>query len=162
MRISGLPYPRGVVFQLVYSSAAVRPLTHEALVDLLEQARERNVDRRVTGMLLHRHGRFLQLLEGDERVVRDLYARITADARHRQVRTVGERRRLLRQFSTWTMAFRDLAEEPFTEPGCTALFEDAVESARWAVDELLVRLRPSGPQGRPVVHGSRALGLFGG
>jgi hypothetical protein len=149
-----------VPFQLVYSSAAVRPLTHEALVDLLEQSRTRNVARRVTGMLLYRDSRFLQLLEGDERVVRDLYARITTDPRHQRVRTVGERRRLLRQFPTWTMAFRDLASEPFPEPGCTALFEDAVENVRWAVDELLVRLRPSGPQGRPVVHGSRALGLF--
>ncbi|GAA3556148.1 hypothetical protein GCM10022197_09130 [Microlunatus spumicola] len=151
-----------MVFQLVYSSAAVRPLAHEALVDLLEQSRTRNDDARVTGMLLYRDSRFLQLLEGDERVVRDLYARIAGDARHREVRTVGERRRLLRQFPTWTMAFRDLAEEPFREPGCTALFEDAAENVPWAVDELLVRLRPSGPEGRPVVHGSRALGLFGG
>jgi hypothetical protein len=150
-----------VVFQLVYSSTAVRPFTPEALVDLLEQGRTCNAERRVTGVLLYRHGRFLQLLEGDEAVVRGLYASITSDPRHRDVTTQGLRRRVRRQFPTWTMSFRDLASEPFTEPGCTALFDDAVESVRWAVDELLARLRPSGPVGRPVVHPGRVLGLFG-
>jgi hypothetical protein len=150
-----------MVFQLSYSSAAVRPLSHGALVDLLEQSRAANAARRVTGMLLHRHQRFLQLLEGDEAVVRALYATITADDRHTDLRVLGEGRRLLRQFPTWTMAFRDLAAEPFPEPGCTGLFEDAVESTRWAVDALVPRLRPAGPVGRPVVHTSGVLGLLG-
>jgi len=150
-----------VVFQLSYSSAAVRPLSHGALVDLLEQSRAANVTRRVTGMLLYRHSRFLQLLEGDEAVVRALYAMIVADDRHTDVRVLSEGRRLFRQFPTWTMAFRDLATEPFGEPGYTGLFEDAVECTRWAVDELVPRLRPSGPTGRPVVHTSGVLGLLG-
>lgn len=150
-----------MVFQLVYSSAAVRPLSHGALVDLLEQSRADNGVRRVTGMLLYRHQRFLQLLEGDEAVVRALYATIAADDRHADVRVQSESRRLLRQFPSWTMTFRDLGEEPFDEPGFTSLFEDAVESTRWAVDELVPRLRPSGPVGRPVVHTSGVLGLLG-
>ena len=119
------------------------------------------VARRVTGMLLHRHQRFLQLLEGDETVVRALYATIAADERHSGLRVQSEGRRLLRQFPTWTMAFRDLAEEPFAEPGFTSLFEDAVESTRWAVDELVSRLRPAGPVGRPAVHTSGVLRLLG-
>ena len=151
-----------MVFQLVYSSAAVRPPTREALVELLEQARTRNAARKVTGMLLYRGGRFLQLLEGEEEVVRDLYATIARDVRHQRVTTLTESRRLLRRFPTWTMAFRDLGDEPFAEPGCTALFEDAVESVRWAVDELMTRLRPAGGSGRPVIRTSRVLGLLGG
>lgn len=150
-----------MVFQLSYSSAAVRPLSHGALVDLLEQSRAANVAQRVTGMLLYRHARFLQLLEGDEAVVRALYASIAADDRHTDVRVLSERRRLLRQFPSWTMAFRDLAADPFPEPGYTALFEDAVECTGWAVDELVPRLRPARRTGRPVVHAGGVLGLLG-
>ena len=151
-----------MVFQLVYSSTAVQPLSHGALADLLEQSRADNVARRVTGMLLYRQRRFLQLLEGDEAVVRALYATISVDDRHSDMAVLREGRRLFRQFPTWTMAFRDLAAEPFSEPGYTGLFEDAVESTRWAVDELVPRLRPSGPVGRPAVHTGGVLGVLGG
>ncbi|HEY0238867.1 MAG TPA: BLUF domain-containing protein [Friedmanniella sp.] len=147
-----------MVFQLVYSSTAVQPVGPEVLVGLLTQSRASNARCDVTGMLLYRDGRFLQLLEGRESVVRRLFATITADERHRGVVTLSEGRRLLRQFPGWTMSFRDLAEEPITQPGYTALFQEAVENVTWAVDELLPRMRPARSTGRPVVH----LGGVGG
>lgn len=155
------PTLRVVVFQLVYGSLAVRDLDRAELLGLLRQARARNLGQRVTGMLLYRHGRFLQLLEGAQDDVRSVYASIAADPRHRDVTTLSERRRVLRQFPSWTMAFRDLVEEPITEPGYNALFDSAtVEQVPRAVAELVRRLRPSGPHGRPVVHASRVLGLL--
>ena len=141
-----------MVFQLVYSSTAVQPLGPVGLVELLTQCRADNAVRRVTGVLLCREHRFLQLLEGAEAVVRDLYAVIAADARHRDVVTLSEGWRPLRQFSGWSMSFRDLVQEPMAEPGYTALFEEAVENMPGAVDAFVPRVRPSGPTGRPVVR----------
>ena len=55
-----------MVFQLVYSSRAAAPIGRTALMALLEDVRRRNTERGVTGMLLYRDGRFLQLLEDAE------------------------------------------------------------------------------------------------
>jgi hypothetical protein len=151
-----------MVFQLVYVSTAVGTPTRGELTALLEQARGRNEQERVTGMLLYAAGRYLQLLEGDQRTVRGVYASILADARHRDVTTLAEGRRLLRQFPTWTMAFRNLADDPITEPGYAALFDDAAERLTGAVAGLVGRLRPAEPAGRPAIHSSRVLGLISG
>ena len=148
-----------MVYQLAYASVATRPLDRDALVALLRQSRASNVARRVTGMLLCSDGRFFQLLEGSREDVSDLYARIAEDARHHDVTVLAERHRLLRRFPSWTMAFRDLVAEPVAEPGYHALFDEALERMPWAVEELLRRMGPSGPNGWPTVHRSRVLGL---
>ena len=147
-----------MVFQLAYASAAVRSLDRAELVALLKQSRANNAEHALTGMLLYREGRFLQLLEGPKGDVQRLYATIVADPRHRDVTTIAERHRVLRQFPSWTMAFRDLVDEPITEPGYTALVDEALEQVPWAVEALLDRFGPAGPNGWPGVHRSRVLG----
>ena len=149
-----------MVFQLAYASTAVRPLAPEAMVDLVARSRSHNAEHGITGMLLYRRQRFLQLLEGEEREVRRRSAPSAADDRHRGGATLMRGRRLRRQFPTWTMAFRDLVVEPIVEPGYTSLFEDAVDRMQGAVDELLPRLRPSGPTGRPVIRVGHGLGTL--
>jgi hypothetical protein len=150
-----------VVFQLVYVSVAARPFTSAELVGLLLRSRARNAELGVTGVLLHRDGRFLQLLEGDEDVVRGLYASIAQDPRHHDVELVGHRRRLLRQFPAWTMTFRDLAEEPLAEARYSQVLEDAPDPVQGAVDELVARLRPFRPGAGSSVLANRVLGLLG-
>lgn len=61
-------------------------------------------------MLLYKKGNFLQLLEGDEEAVRSLYARIRQDPRHRKHLSLLEGNIEERQFPTWSMGFRDLAD----------------------------------------------------
>ncbi|SEQ67585.1 BLUF domain-containing protein [Microlunatus flavus] len=148
-----------MVFQLAYGSVASRSLDRDALLALLRQSRSNNTERGVTGMLLCSEGRFFQLLEGSRAEVLDLFATIAEDPRHHAVTTLAERHRLLRQFPSWTMAFRDLVTEPIAEPGYTALFDEALEKAPWAAVALLDRMRPSGPNGWPTVHPNRVLGL---
>ncbi len=152
------PYACAVVFQLAYASRAVVPLGTAELVDLLRRSRARNGGRRVTGVLIHHDGRFLQLLEGSRADVVALYAAIRDDPRHREVTTLTERHRLLRQFPGWTMAFRDLVEEPVEEPGFRALVEESLEQVPWAVEELLARLGPAGAQRWAALGRSRVLG----
>lgn len=56
---------------------------------LLEAARCFNVERRISGLLLYSAGRFVQVLEGPEDAVQNLYATIQQDARHTQVVAVN-------------------------------------------------------------------------
>ncbi len=98
------------VFQLVYISSPVRDQTADELMRLLEQSRRDNIDMEITGLLLYRPGMFMQVLEGEQPVVRKLYARIERDVRHRDVTVVWSGQVALRRFADWTMAFRDLRD----------------------------------------------------
>ena len=83
-------------------------MTDPELVDLLVRSRARNAERGVTGLLLYRSGRVLQMLEGEESVVRALYDRIRMDTRHDHVSNVWSSTATQRRFPDWTMGFEDL------------------------------------------------------
>jgi hypothetical protein len=59
----------------------------------------------ITGLLLHIDGGFLQILEGDERAVRELYSRIAADRRHREPRILLDREIAAPTFTGCSMSF---------------------------------------------------------
>jgi hypothetical protein len=101
------------LLSVVYASVATVPFSGEQLAGLLTASREANRRADVTGLLLHRDGRFIQFLEGPERTVRALMARIAQDRRHVRVRTLLEDAVDRRQFSDWTMGFA--ADESDTE-----------------------------------------------
>lgn len=87
---------------------------------------------------------------------------IRVDPRHRDVVLVREGRRVLRQFPTWTMAFRDVGAEPLTVPCFTDVLADPDGVADPVVAGLVARLRASDPGSRPVGHGGRVLGPVSG
>ncbi|TGE22730.1 BLUF domain-containing protein [Hymenobacter metallicola] len=97
------------IYQIVYRSQAVHPLSTDALHELLVQSQQYNAHHQITGLLLYSAGRFVQVLEGPEAAVRVLYARIQADTRHWQVVTVGEGPEPVRRFAEWTMGFGQVA-----------------------------------------------------
>jgi hypothetical protein len=92
-------------YHVLYRSRATRVLTQAELQALLEQARPYNAHHQITGLLLYSEGHFVQLFEGEQAVVRALYARIQADPRHTQVVTVSEGPGPQRWFADWHMAF---------------------------------------------------------
>lgn len=96
------------MFSLVYVSAAVTWFSDRELRGLLAQCRLSNAQTGITGMLLYKDGNFMQALEGDERTVRALEARIAADRRHQGMVTLHSGHTAERQFSEWTMGFFDL------------------------------------------------------
>lgn len=98
------------MIQLIYVSSAVRPFTREELAALLAHAREKNQRLNITGMLLYKGGNLLQVLEGEEDVVRSLMDTIEADPRHTGTSIISEETIDHRLFGDWSMAFRDLAD----------------------------------------------------
>jgi hypothetical protein len=92
--------------RLIYFSSAVGPMETEQLDDLLMQSRRNNLCYDLTGLLLYGDGSFMQLLEGPDEWVEQIYGRILRDSRHRNLLEIDYSLRSERQFSEWSMAFR--------------------------------------------------------
>ncbi len=89
----------------MYRSQASRALHDVTLPPLLRKARLHNEHSRIGGLLLHAHGEFIQVLEGPEPALSQLYARIQADPRHYNVRTLAYGPIAERAFPDWRMAY---------------------------------------------------------
>jgi hypothetical protein len=98
------------LFSLIYRSRATQAFDQAALLDLLQQCRLNNQELRLSGLLLHHKGQFLQVLEGPEPALSDLYARIQQDPRHHHVRTLAYGPIEARSFADWRMAFTPASE----------------------------------------------------
>ena len=96
------------MFSLVYVSTATTPFSLPELHDFLAKSRANNEMLDVTGMLLYKDGSFMQVLEGEESVVRKLYAKIASDPRHRGSFILLQGPIEQREFPDWSMGFRDL------------------------------------------------------
>ena len=109
------------MIHLVYVSSATREMSDGELMQMLEQARERNERQDVTGMLLYLGGNFIQVLEGEERDVDAIYDSIQRDKRNTGNVLIVKEPIAERVFPTWSMGFkridkRDaLAVEGFSE-----------------------------------------------
>jgi hypothetical protein len=97
-----------MIFYLIYISSAVKLLTEEELLLLLRQSQEKNAILDVTGMLLYKGGNFMQMLEGEEQTVRELYATIRKDERHKDILTIMTGNIEKRNFDSWSMGFQNM------------------------------------------------------
>jgi diguanylate cyclase (GGDEF)-like protein len=94
-------------FQLIYVSTAVREMNDTDLVNLMLSARARNERNQVTGMLLYKDCRFMEVLEGEESTVRKIFADIEKDSRHKNIDTLRAEGITFRAFPNWTMGFQN-------------------------------------------------------
>jgi hypothetical protein len=118
------------LLSVVYSSAATRSFTDADLAELLTTSRSTNHATHLTGLLLYRRGRFLQVLEGPEATVRDRMAIITADPRHTRLRVLVEETRNERHFPDWTMGYEPISPEmSYDVPGYEKTFTDEDDDA---------------------------------
>ena len=92
----------------LYVSSAVKHFTIPELDTLLEVSRHNNQPAGITGMLLYKDGHFMQALEGSQKAVREVLARIAADPRHGRIVTLTETWANEREFPDWTMGFENL------------------------------------------------------
>jgi hypothetical protein len=97
------------IFQVVYESTASDSLTKTDLQEILRVARSNNAELDITGLLIHAQGHFLQVLEGPEAAVRDLYATIQEDPRHSNIEPLLSTSVAERTFPEWKMALDNLA-----------------------------------------------------
>ncbi|MVN77756.1 hypothetical protein GO988_15590 [Hymenobacter sp. HMF4947] len=101
------------MYHIIYSSQAKKAMTLTTLVVLLMQARALNERQHVTGALVYGAGQFMQVMEGEEAVIKDLYERIVQDPRHHDVRKLAEGPIATRSFAQWAMAFGEVPADKF-------------------------------------------------
>ena len=135
-----------MLVRLLYASRATDQIDQDALHNILRQSRRHNPALGVTGVLCFSGGVFLQALEGSRSAVNQLYLKIAADTRHREVvllsyEEIGERR-----FAGWSMGQVNMARlnpalllkysataelDPYAVSGAVslALFDELVATA---------------------------------
>lgn len=99
-----MPFPVSLS-RLVYHSRAIMPFTAAALDALLRKARLKNQQHSLSGLLLYTEGEFMQVLEGPQLAVEQLYAVIQADPRHEAVCTLSLESIERRAFPDWRMGY---------------------------------------------------------
>jgi hypothetical protein len=95
-------------FQLGYVSTATGQMLREDLLALLTVARRVNREHHVSGLLLFDGAHFLQVLEGEEEAVREVFNRIAQDARHADLDILFEEQVSEPQYEGWSMGFQAL------------------------------------------------------
>ncbi|MCJ1715389.1 BLUF domain-containing protein [Microbacterium sp. M1A1_1b] len=139
---------------LLYMSSAKEPFDDDALDALLEHARTRNTADGLTGLLVHRAGRFMQLLEGPYDPVMATYARILADDRHGDVALLVEESLHTRRFPEWTMAF-DRAEPQDVPEGFSDFLASGDASADRSRSRELLRWFRNHPMADPTASAGK-------
>jgi hypothetical protein len=99
------------MLQLVYVSSATHLFSKTELLELLTKSRIKNSTRGITGMLLYKDGNFMQMLEGEENAVRQLFETICNDPRHHDSIVLIEQPTETAYFPDWSMGFRDLSDK---------------------------------------------------
>lgn len=90
---------------LVYVSSAIREMSDDDLLEILNTAREFNKAQNISGLLLYREGFFIQVLEGDYANVQALFEQISKDSRHYNVIKLYHEAIEQRKFGQWEMGF---------------------------------------------------------
>ena len=126
---------------IVYVSQAAKAFSTDDLAGLLTHSRERNSADGVTGLLVYRYntdfkrGNFLQVLEGTDDELDDVWRRISGDPRHHTIIVLDEGESETRMFGDWSMGFRNVDESDlakfagFSELGSDAFWQDAKKQA---------------------------------
>jgi hypothetical protein len=124
-----------MLYYLIYISKAKKLMQEDELIALLNESRNWNSDHELTGMLLYvegrfieqNEGRFMQVLEGDEREVKLIFEKIKTDFRHFQLIVLETGAQAERIFNNWTMGFKMIDLESLKQvPGYFRLTGDAL------------------------------------
>src|SRR4051812_5219931 len=92
-------------------SVAVPPLSRGGLAPILAAPLPANPAHDVTGLLLHCEGTFLQVLEGPQAGVHEIYRRILASRLHRDIVLLFDHGIAAREFGDWAMASQEVLPE---------------------------------------------------
>jgi hypothetical protein len=93
------------MFYLIYVSSAVRLMDNVELLKLHRISQKNNKNSEITGMLLYQEGNFMQIIEGEEEHVLELFIKISMDKRHKDIYKIMSGPINKRNFDNWSMGF---------------------------------------------------------
>ncbi|QSE96163.1 BLUF domain-containing protein [Fulvivirga lutea] len=97
--------------QLVYVSNRKPNCTQEEISKILESCKKNNPPLDITGILLYSKKKFIQLVEGESKVITGLYDKIKTDPRHSEVRMISLSPIKQKSFPSWHMGSKELPKE---------------------------------------------------
>ena len=90
--------------QVIYVSEKT-DLSDDSLTSIFDASQRNNPEKNITGCLLIGSNSYLQLLEGPNSAVEELYSKIKIDSRHKNVKKLCEQVIEEKLFSSWSMKF---------------------------------------------------------
>jgi len=99
------------LIHIVYVSFAYKALSEKELDALLAGIRKKNEPRNVTGLLLYNDLNFIQVIEGAEKTIHNLFEAIEQDTRHTNIVKLLEESIEKRAFPDWSMGFRRISKK---------------------------------------------------
>lgn len=95
--------------QLVYVSNRKPNCTAEEIEKILVSCKKNNPPLNITGVLLYSDTKFIQLVEGDAKVITSLYDKIKLDARHSNPMMLSYGPIKEKSFPSWHMGSKKMA-----------------------------------------------------
>ncbi len=126
------------MYYLIYSSTGTKLFTDDDLTAILSKSVTNNTRDNITGVLLYHEGIFIQLLEGEEKLIHETYKRIIADNRHAAVITIASGQLEQRNFPDWVMGFKSINAEALKE--LKGYFEPEIQTPATENDSFSVSL----------------------
>ena len=90
--------------QVIYVSEKTDTSSY-SLTNIYDISQKNNLQSGISGCLLIGSNSYLQLLEGQESAVENLYSKIKVDSRHKKVKKLLEQHIEKKLFSSWSMKF---------------------------------------------------------
>ena len=90
--------------QIIYVSEKT-DTSSNSLTDIYDISQKNNLESGISGCLLIGSNSYLQLLEGPDSAVENLYSKIKMDSRHKKVKKLFEQHIEEKSFSSWSMKF---------------------------------------------------------
>lgn len=91
------------MYRIIYRSEPTNPLNWEKVQEILIQSEHNNEEQDITGILLATEHSFLQVIEGKYETVNQLFMKIVADPRHKNIQLISFDLIDSRLFSGWGM-----------------------------------------------------------
>ena len=124
-----------IQYQIVYYSEATRQFSEQELIDLLQTANNHNTKNNITGCLIYADGKFIQMLEGEQNLVRALFDKIKQDRRHTNVIVAVEMSVSTKLFPEWAMGFKYSDRDLIRQYGLT-------DCSKWIYSEFNAEASP--------------------
>lgn len=122
--------------QVIYTSEANESLAEPEVLDILRKAQFKNQAMRISGLLLYKDGRFMQLLEGEPSAVTALLEVIAKDPRHKNLVVTDEFPVDKPSMPTWAMGyFSPTADEAARKANLFVMSPEDVQSICSALPE---------------------------
>ncbi|MCX6215821.1 BLUF domain-containing protein [Spirosoma sp.] len=102
-------------FCIIYISSSKGLFSQEQLTSILEKSQQKNRSLGVSGILLYFNGSIIQVLEGLEERVKDLYRVIQQDSRHTGLILMYSYPIAKRTFSDWSMGYKTLLASEYKQ-----------------------------------------------